>query len=711
MTGVGEARHLAGYVVSADFFRVLGINPALGRDFNADDEKTGVHTVILSHELWESSFGSATDIVGRGITLNNKTFTVAGVMPKGFEFPIENPAPLLWISLGNDKYSPDGDPITGQRGAHFLDAVGRLKAGVSAAQAQADLDVVAGNLSKQYPDTNRHFVGAVVQTELERLVGETRPALRLLFAAVSFVLLIACANVAGLLLARSTRRRPELAIRAALGASRGQIVRQMLVESVLLAVCGGGVGILLSVGLLRGLLGLVTADLPRVNQVSLSSGVLLFAILISMVTGLMFGVLPAWRASKVDPSRALRDGTRTSSAGRGQHRLQDSLVVTQTAIGLMLLVGSGLLIHSFVRILQVDPGFDRHNLLTASLSLPEARYSEAQQVQFYDQLLLRMRALPGVQSASAGWPLPLTGSGMGISFDIEGHPLAPGDRNTARASLAEPGFFQTLRIPLLRGRDFQPTDDVKSNPVVIISQSFARKYFPDVDPIGKHITPGLNDDTVKEVPREIIGIVGDVKERRLTEDVAPEEYLPFAQAAVIPPKLIIRTSVDPATIISSLRAQVASMDPNLPLFDVKTMDDLVSEATARRRFQALLLSCFAAAALLLSAIGLYGLLSYLVVQRTLEIGVRIALGAQRAIVLKMFVRRGLTLAALGLAIGLVASLLGTRAMSGLLFGVRPFDPATFVLVSGILLLVAFVASGVPAYRAATLDPMKTLRDQ
>ncbi len=711
MTGVGDPRHLTGHVVSADFFRVLGVNPALGRDFTADDENTGVRTVILSHELWESAFGSATDIVGRGVTLNNKTFTVAGVMPKGFIFPIENPVPVLWTSLGDDKYSPDGDPMTGQRGAHFLDVVGRLKPGVSAAQAQADLGVIAGNLSKQYPDSNRHYVGAVVQTELERLVGETRPALRLLFAAVCFLLLIACANVAGLLLARSTRRRPELAIRTALGASRGQIVRQMLVESVLLALLGGGVGILLSIGLLRALLRFATVDLPRINQASLSGGVLLFAILISVVTGLLFGVLPAWRASKVDPSRALRDGTRTSSAGRGQHRLQDSLVVAETAIGLMLLVGSGLLIHSFVRILQVDPGFDRSNLLTASLSLPEARYTEAQQIQFYDELLLRVKALPGVQSGSAGWPLPLTGSGIGITFDIEGHPLAPGDRNASRASLAEPGLFRTLRIPLLRGREFQPSDTAKSNPVVIISQSFARKYFPDVDPIGKHITPGLSDDTVKEVPREIIGIVGDVRERRLTEDEEPEQYLPFAQAAVISPKLIIRTSVDPLTIISSLRAQVASVDRNLPLFDVKTMDDLVSEATARRRFQALLLTCFAAAALLLSAIGLYGLLSYLVVQRTLEIGVRIALGAQRATVLKMFVRRGLTLATLGLAIGLVVSLLGTRVMSGMLFGVRPFDPVTFVLVSGILLLVALVASSVPAYRAATLDPMKTLRDQ
>jgi predicted permease len=711
LTGSGEPRHLTGYVVAKDFFHILGVTPALGRSFNSDDEKPGVNTVILSHQLWESEFGSAGDIVGRAITLNNKTFTVAGVMPKAFEFPIENPAPALWISLGNDKASSDGRPMTEERGAHFLYAVGRLKPGVSAAQAQADLEVIARNLAKQYPDTNQHHVGAIVITELERLVGETRPALRLLFAAVSFVLLIACANVAGLLLARSTRRRPELAIRASLGASRGQIVRQMLVESVLLALLGGGLGIMLAIGLLRGLMQLVPSDLPRLSQVSLNSSVLFFAICISVITGLLFGVLPAWKASKVDPSRALRDGTRTTSAGRGQHRLQDTLVIAETALGLMLLVGSGLLIHSFVRVLQVDPGFDRHNLLTASLNLPDARYTTAQQVQFYDQLLQRVTALPGVQSASAGWPLPLSGSGMGISFDIEGHPRPEGDRNVARVSLANPGFFQTMRIPMLRGREFMPSDDAKAKAVVIISQSFAQKYFPDVDPIGKHITPGLSDGTVKEVPREIVGIVGEVKAGRLTEEVTPAYYLPFAQAAVTSPRLVVRTSLDPASIIASLRTQVAEMDRNLPLYDVKTMGEFVAAASARRRFQALLLSCFAAMALLLSAIGLYGLLSYLVVQRTLEIGVRIALGAQRNSVLKMILRRGLTLAAIGLTIGIVVSLLLTRVMSGLLFGVRPFDPATFVMVSGILLLVSLIASSVPAYRAATLDPMKTLRDQ
>src|SRR5450755_1204315 len=609
MTGIGEPKHLTGHVVAADFFRILGVSPALGRGFNRDDEKPGVHVVVLSHTLWESAFGSASDIVGRSVILDNKSYTVVGLMPRGFQFPIQNPAPMLWTSLGDDGYDPAGQPMTAERGAHFLAVIGRLNPGVTSDQAQADLEVIARNLSTQYPNTNRHFVGAVVTTELESLIGDTRPALRILFGAVTFVLLIACANVAGLLLARSSRRRSEFAVRAALGASRGQIVRQMLVESVALGLCGGVVGIVFAIGLLRVLLQLVPSDVPRLGQVSVDGSVLAFATLVSVITGLLFGVLPAWRTSLVNPSSAMRDGNRTSTTGRGQHRLQNSLVVAETALGLVLLVASGLLIHSFVRLLQVDPGFDRRNVLIASLSLPDSRYTSAQQVQFYNQLLPRVRALPGVQSASAGWPLPLTNTGMRISFDIEGHPLPQGDRNVARVSIAAPGFFETMRIPILRGRQFQDTDDAKANPVVIVSQAFARKYFSDVDPIGKHITPGFSDGTVKSVPREIIAVVADVKSSQLSEDVTPEYYLAFAQAAGLSPKLVIRATVDPVSLIGPLRGQLAEIDRNLPLYDVKTMDGLVSKSAAQSRFHALLLSCFAAIALLLSAIGLYGLLS------------------------------------------------------------------------------------------------------
>jgi predicted permease len=708
LTGKGEPRHLDGQVVASDFFRVLGVSPALGRDFNAEDEKPRVQSVMLSHDLWESAFGASGDAVGRTLNLDGKSFTVVGVMPKGFEFPIETPAPQLWISLGDEAYSTDNEPITGERGAHFLDVIGRLKPDVTSSQAAAGLTVIAQNLAKQYPDTNRHFAGAAVFPEMDSLVGETRPALRMLFAAVSFVLLIACANVAGLLLARSSRRRGEMAIRSALGANRGQIVRQMLVESVLLALCGGALGVMLSVGLLRTLVKLVPADLPRLGQVQVDGPVLVFATILSVITGLLFGVLPALRTARVDPSAALRDSGRTATAGRSQHRLQSSLVVVQTAIGLVLLVGSGLLIHSFVRVLQVDPGFERHNVLTANINLPD---SNTQQAQFYEQLLSRIRAIPGVKSASASTPLPLSGNSMRIAFDVEGHPLPPGDRNTARVFIALPGFFQTMGIPVVRGREFQDSDRATSTPVVVVSESFARKYFPNVDPIGRHINPGLSDGIVKEGPREIVGIVGDVKAGRLTEEVTPSYYVPYAQAVIMSPKLIIRTEVDPVSVIAPLRAQVAALDKDLPVYDVKTLDDMRARAIAQPRFQALLLSVFAIMALLLSAVGLYGLLSYLVAQRTLEIGLRIALGAQRGSVLRMILSRGLLLAAIGVVVGITASMLLSRAISGLLFGVGTFDPWTFVLVSGIPLLVALVASAVPAYRAATLEPMKTLRDQ
>lgn len=712
LTGRGDAKHLEGQTVSADFFRTLGVNPALGRTFGADDEKPGIHVAMLSHQLWETAFGSSPKVVGSAITLDNKSYTVVGVMPKGFQFPIQTPAPLLWTSLADDAYDPTGDiPATKQRGAHMMDLIGRLKPGASAAQARADLALIARNLSAQYPDTNKRFNGAVVKPELEHLVGDNRPALRILFAAVTFVLLIACANVAGLLLARASRRRSEVAVRAALGATRPQIVREVMVEAVVLGIIGGALGVLLSTTLLRVLLHLMPENLPRMEQVTVDGTVLLFASLISIASGLLFGVLPAWRIARLDPSTALREGTRTASVGRGHHRVQNGLVIAETAIGLVLLVAAGLLIRSFVHVMQVDPGFNRNRVLTASLALPDASYSSQQQVQFYQRLLPRLQALPGVQSASAGWPLPLSQSGMRISFDIEGHPLPPGERNSERVAVAEPGYFATLQIPLLRGRDFTLSDDTKAPPVVAISESFARKYFAGEDPIGRHITPELSDGTVKNVPRQIVAVVGDIKARSLTADVQPEYYLPFAQAVVAPPTLALRTSGDPAGLSSALRAVVAEMDRNVPLYQVQTLDDVVSRSAAEPRFQTLLLGSFALVAVLLAAIGLYGLLSYIVVQRTVEIGVRIALGAQRGSVLGMIMKRGLTLAAIGLIVGVAASLVLTRFITRMLFGVRPLDPLTFVGVSAVLLLAALIASSAPAYRAATLDPMKTLRDQ
>jgi predicted permease len=714
LTGNGTPQQLQTYIVSADFLRALRATPMLGRGFIPEDEKPGTHVALLSHETWVSNFGGARDIVGRAITLDNTSYTVVGVMPEGFRFPLDEPTPALWSTLADDAIDPgakDPHPLTAQRGAEMMDVIGRLKPGVTIAQAAADLSVVEQNLAAQYPETNKKFTAAQVTPELENLVGKSRGALRVLFASVLFVLLIACANVAGLMLARASRRRPEIALRAAMGATRWEIVRQVLVESVVLAIGGGAAGVVLSVVILRTMLRFVPESLPRLDQVAVDGNVLAFAAAISILTGVMFGVLPAWRMSRLDPALALREGTRSVTSGRGQHRLHDMLVVAETAIGLVLLIGAGLLIHSFVRVLNVDPGFDPRQVLTANINVPDTQYPGLKKTQFYDELLPRLAALPGVKSVAAAVPIPLSGNGINLGFTVEGHPVAPGDQPVEAVSLVTPGFFETLRIPLLSGRDFLPTDDSRAPAVAIVNQAFARKYFAGEDPIGKRIKPGLSDDITPEQMRVIVGVVGNVKRRGITAEDPPQFYLPFKQAIIMSPTLVIRAAGDPLAITGPLRDQLGQLDSNIALYRVRTLQDYVSLAAATPRFQTMLITSFAVLALLLSAIGLYAVLSYMVAQRTLEIGLRLALGAPRGNVLRLILRRGLLLTVTGLAIGIVASLGLTRFMQELLYGVGRFDSITFVGVSLVLLLVSSLASSVPAYRAARLDPMRTLREQ
>jgi predicted permease len=704
-----DAQRLEAETVSANLFQVLGVAPVMGRDFRWDDEKPGNRAVMLSYSLWQSNFGSAPDIAGRTIKLNDHNYVVAGVMPKGFRFPLEGVAPALWISLSDDA---DGkSPKTGQRGFDSLDVIGRLKPGVAVEQAKADLSVIAGNVAKQYPDSNKWYTSALLEPELQHMVGDTRPALRVLFGAVTLVLLIACANVAGLLLARGSRRSAEFALRAAIGASRAKVIRQLLVESLVLSLCGGFAGVALAFGLLRGMVKLMPLDIPRMEGATIDGSVLVFVLIVSVVTGVLFGILPAWRMSHLEPVQALREGSRGLAGGRGQHRVHNGLVVAQTAIGLVLLVGSGLLIRSFVRILNVDPGFDPKHVLTARVGVSFDRLNHDQRLQFYNELMARLSGLPGIESASGGWPLPMSHSNASVSFSIAGRPVAEGDEPNESVGVVLPGYFATMRIPLLSGRTFGEQDGVKAPPVIIINQAFARKYFPGENPIGKHIQPGLGDDVIEHPMREVIGVVGDIKRKGLTADADPEYFLPFSQAMITNPFLTIRTSGDPLTVENTLRATVQEMDKSVPVYQVSTMEDYISKSVAQPRFQTLLLSCFAAIALILSAIGLYGLLSYMVVQRTLEIGLRMALGAQRADVLRMIVRRGLTLALIGLGVGLAISAMMTRLLSGMLYGTRPTDPVTFVAVTAILLLVSVAASSVPAFRAARLDPMETLREQ
>jgi predicted permease len=709
LTGVGEAQHLNSETISSNFFQVLGAAPMLGRDLRPEDEKPGNHAVMLSYALWQSRFGGDRRIVGQPVTLDGQQYTVAGVMPKDFNFPIAESSVDLWTSIAAD--AEGTDPATGQRGLNMLDAIGRMKPGVTLEQARAELNALARNLASQYPDTNKWYTTAAIKPEVEHLVGDTRRGLQVLFAAVALVLLIACVNVAGLLLARSARRSGEVALRGALGASRMEIVRQMLVESLLLSLLGGLAGVTLAEALLKGLVQFLPQTLPRLNEVSLNSEVLAFAVGLSVLTGLLFGILPALRISRLDPALALRDGTRTVAGGRGQHRLQTWLVIGETALGLVLLVGAGLLIRSFVGLLHVDPGFDPHGVFTARIGLAGNTYKHDQKIQFMEQLLPRLASLPGVTSASAVFPLPMSGGNIGASFTVEGHQVAKTDHPTESLGLALPGYFETMRIPLIAGRTFVAQDGPKSPPVAIVNQAFAKRYFPGVNPVGKHMRSDLGDGTLDAPDREIVGIVGDIKRQGLTTESDPEYYLPWAQAVITAPYLCIRTTGNPANLEKAVHSTISQMDLSVPMYKVHALDYYVSQSAAQPRFQTLLVTSFAAMALLLTAIGLYGVLSYIVQQRSLEIALRLAMGAQRGDVLHLVLKRGMALAAIGVAAGLGISACLTQFIANLLYDVRPLDALTFTCVSILLLTVALAASIAPAYRAAQSDPMNTLRNQ
>ena len=710
LTGAGDAQQLSGAVVSSNFFRVLGLHPALGRDFLPNEEKPGTRAAILSYGLWQSTFGGSRDIAGKPITLDGNSYVVDGVMPRDMP-PLESGPTAFWVTLAVD--ATGKNPLTMQRGADWLDVVGRLQPGVAPAQAHAELKALQHALAAQFPDSNKPYTDAIAMPLLDHLVGDYRPALRVLFAAVTLVLLIACANVAGLMLARSSGRAPEMALRSAIGAGRSAIMRQVLLESLLLSLLGGALGVLFSTWILDLLVRLMPKDLPRLDHVSLNAPVLGFAVSISILAGLLFGLVPAWRMSRLDPSLALREGARGMTGGRRRNLLHNWLVIAETAVSLVLLIGAGLLIRSFVQVLRVDPGFDPHHVLTAQINLPDARYPHDRKLQFYGAFLARLAALPGVESAAAGYPLPLSSSDIDISFTIEGRPVAPGDEPNAAVGIVTPGYFETLRIPILAGRAFTAHDGTTAPPVVIVNEAFARKFFPGEDPIGKRLTPGLGDGVVRHPVREIVGIAGSVKRQHLTGELDPQYYLPFSQAVIASPTLTMRTAGDPTRLIAALREQLAQADRDIPLYRAASMDELVSKAAAQSRFQTMLLTAFALLALLLSALGLYSVLSYMVSQRTLEIGLRMALGAQRGDVLAWILRRGMWLAAAGLAVGLAASALVTRLLSasGMLYHIEPFDPLTFAAVTLLLLVVSAISSGAPAVRAANLDPVQTLRDR
>jgi predicted permease len=704
----GPARQLTALVVTADFFRVLGVAPALGNDFRRSDEQAGNRSVIISQSLWQSAFNSSPNVTGQSLRLNDDTFFVVGVMPKGFKFP-RYPETEVWMTsaAAMDGKSPSGK----NRGWNQIDVLARLRQGVTIEQARAEMQPIQQGLAAQYPDEDATEVGVSVVPELQNLVGDTARPLHILFAAVCFLLLIACANVAGLLLTRTSARRSELAVRAALGASRVQIVRQLLIESMMLSLLGGFIGLAVAALALRVAPQFLPPKLPRIDGLALDGRVFLFALAASFVTGLLFGVLPAWRMSKLDPAMALRDNSRGSTASRSQNRLHSALVIGETALGLMLLVGAGLLIRSFNKILDVDPGFDPSHVLTFRIAVPDKRFDDEKLLQFARQLQTRLAAVPGVQQVTYGFPLPMTSSNMTITFSIDGRPTAPGDEPSARASVIAGNFFQTMRTPLKRGRYFTPDEDrVKGPPAIIVNQAFADRFFPGEDAIGKRIKPGISNEDVAPM-REIVGVVANVNRSSLTEQSVPEYYVPFSQATLTAPPFALRVTGDPAAYIDTVRAIVAEQDSSLPVYNARPYSELFARSTAQQRFQTVLISAFAIIALVLSAIGLYAVLSYMVAQRTMELGLRIALGAQRANILELILRRGLMLSVAGLAIGLCASALLTRFLATLLFATKPLDAATFLGMTLLLFAISTLSCLIPAWRASRLNPIDTLRQQ
>ncbi|HEX8501477.1 MAG TPA: ABC transporter permease [Pyrinomonadaceae bacterium] len=699
LTGGGEPERVNAAWVGTDFFRAMGVGAARGRALLPEDEATGAaDVVVISHGLWQRRFGSDPGAVGRSVEMGGRSREVVGVMPPGFDFPRRAE---VWGPLQLEAAKEARDNRSYQ-------VLGRLREGGTLEAAQAELDTIAARLAESYPVTNSGW-GVDLDPLKEETVGEMRPALLLLLAGVALVLLIACANVANLLLARAAGRRREVALRLALGASRLRIVRQMLTESLLLAVAGGALGAGLSLWLTDLLVALAPANTPRLAEASVDANVLLFAAGATLLTGLAFGIVPALQASKADLGESLKEGGRGAAGGRS--RVRSALVVSEVALSLLLLAGAGLLVKSFARLQAVNPGFDSGGVLTARVSLPGARYKEpAQKAEFYAALTERLNALPGVEAAGATTSLPLGGSNLSVwrGFIPEGRPATPEASEGASYAVVTPGYFRALRIPVRAGRDFDERDDANSPKVAVVNETLARKFFAGQDPVGRHIAIWRDED----FPRRIVGVVGDTKPQSLDAEDAPQVYVPARQDAAwggFSLAVRARGGDDPAALAPAVREAVRALDRQLPVYDVKTMGKVLGDSTAYRRVTVFLMAGFAAAALLLAGVGLYGVLSYTVAQRTREIGIRMALGARGRDVLGLVVRQGMLLTLAGLGLGLAGALLLTRLMEGLLYGVSAADPEVYALVALLLAAVALVACLVPARRATKVDPMVALR--
>jgi putative ABC transport system permease protein len=710
LTGTGEPTRLRGAMVTSELLPILGVQPKLGRFFLPDEDKPGARVAILSHRMWQEHFAADPGVCEQTLTLHGQSYNVVGVMPQSFAFPLQNdPVIDFWTTTAT--MQEGSAPLTAQRGNHALEVIGRLKAGVTLEQSQADMAAIVSTLASQYPDTNSEL-GVRVALLQKELVREVRPALWMLFGAVGCVLLIACVNVANLLLARATTRHKEMAIRAALGASRLRVIRQLLTESLLLSLLGGAFGLLLAMWGTDLLVPLLPKGLPRTDEIGMDGSVLGFTTLIALATGIFFGLAPALQISKTELTQTLKEGGRTSGEGAHRNRLRSLLVVSEVAIALMLLVGAGLLINSFMRLQKVNPGFDTNNILSFRLGLPNTRYPQLQQqTDFFRQLASRLEALPGVENVGYITALPLSGQGGSLGFSIEGeaNPSGLPFPHDCDARTISPSYFRAMNIPLRSGREFDERDSLQSNPVVIINEIFARRYFPNQDPIGKRINPSFAIDRRGPLMREIVGVVGNVKHRSLSAELQPEVYIVDRQNPRPTMMFVIRANNDPTHLVATIRNEVHAQDSLLAIYNVRTLDQYLSASVAQPRFNTLLLGLFAAVALILTIVGLYGVMSYSVTQRTHELGLRMALGARPGDVLILVLKQGMGLTLLGVAIGLAGAFALTRLAESLLFGVTATDPITFIVVSAILTAVALVACFVPARRATKVDPMVALR--
>jgi putative ABC transport system permease protein len=712
LTGQGAPERLQGARVTGRLFTTLAVPALHGRALLPGEDSAGrEHVVVLSYGLWQRLFGASGDVVGRSMSLNGESYQVVGVMPREFRDP-QNRNVELWVPL---VFRPE-QMADDQRTTEYLNLVARVRPGVPLPQAAAEIRTMAEQLKRRYPDAYPPDWSLVTTPLAQHMVGDVRPALLVLLGAVGFVLLIACANVANLLLARAAARSKEIAVRTALGASRDRLIRQLLTESVLLALLGGVLGLFLAFWGVRAIIAINPANLPRADEIGVDGPVMVFTLVVSLLTGLLFGLAPAVHTAATDLHGMLKEGGRGAAGDRGGQGLRRMLVIAEVALALTLLTGAGLLIKSFARLQGVDPGFDPDRLLTFNLSLPASRYpSDTSQIAFFDQVIPAVSAVPGVRAVGATSVLPFSGGWTTGGFQIEGYqppPKQPGPWGDIR--VVSPGYFQTLGIPLRRGRLLTDQDRMGSVEVAVIDDEFVRRYWPHQDPIGKRFTfgppAGATDTTLREWI-QVVGVVGHTKQEGLDAENRLQLYLPYGQSGRAMLTFAVRTAGAPGQYVNQVRRAVQSVDPEQPLSNVRTMDELMSRSVGQRRLSMMLLSLFSGIALVLASVGIYGLMSYSVAQRSRELGVRIALGAERLDVLRLVLRQGMSLALTGIVIGVGAAFGLSRLIESQLYGVHATDPATFIAVAVLLGLTALTANLIPAWRATRVDPAVVLREE